>query len=311
MPMSRGKEQFDSDMPLLDEALDSAVLAQKGRLTPEEKLILERIYGPVYTTLQPYEIDEYSPTPLDAASLEVRPFGDDDLTISYNEGVVELMQTRLDSRLLQLGVELPESHYNAILLGIATEHDARVRQSAQNKVQLVQAFLNDPSSFSLTLADRIYLARVAGASQLDLVSVVASHPKTKISAIEQSKATFPLHAPKITQARHTVMAKLQRLKNENREFEFRELSDKEQRDTRRFVDLGELQDYGNIAVKSAIAKASFRGVNLTLKHRESFIALPPSLNLGNNPANVKQYKGEVLNIQPVGFSNYWSVDEAI
>jgi hypothetical protein len=308
--MSRGKEQFDIDMPLPDELLDNAVMAQKGRLSPEQKLILERIYGPISATLQPYELDAYSPTPLDAASLVIRPFGDY-IEVPYNQGVIELMLARLDSRLFALGVELPEDHYNAILMGIATEHEARVRQNAHNKTQLVQAFLNDPSSFNLTLADQIYLARMAGASQLDLVSVVASHPKTKISAIEQSKATFPLHAPKITEARHTVMAKLQRLQNENRNFEFRELSDKEQHDTRRFVDLGELQDYGNIAVKSAIAKASFRGVSLTLKHRESFIALPPDLNLGKNPANIKQFKGEVMNIQPVGFSNYWSVDEAI
>lgn len=295
--MKSVEEQFRTDADFLE----AAIAEQKAFLSADEKLILERIHGPLHTDLQPYELNELSPTPLDASNLVASG-------APYQSGALDLMVERMDSRLHELGVELPAGHYNGILVGIETEHTARVLQNGINRHQLVHAFLADPSSIGPALADSIYLARLAGASEQDLLDILASHPKTKITAIEQAKATFPLHPAKITEARYTTMARLYKLQRENREFSFRELSQEEQRATRRPVDLGELTSYGNLATKSAIARASFKGVNLTLKHRESFILLPPTLDLGNNPKNIRALKGELLNIQPVGFSNYWAVD---
>lgn len=297
--MSEVQEQFRIDADFLK----SAVQARRSTLTPNEKLILGRIYGRIDAEVQPYDIDdnEQSPTPLDAESLFIHDF-------PYNSTAVPFMMSRLDQRLEELGVELPENYYNAIMAGIDTEHHERVRQNAVSLQTLIHAFLRDPSIIDFKLADSIYKSRIAGASLHDFVSILASNPKTNVEAIEIAKYTKPLDPEAITARRRMLIAMFMKLQNDNRDFSFRLLSPEEERETRRSVNLGEIGKIGNIAIKSAMAKMSFHGIDMTLKHRESFILLPSDLDLGNNPKNIRRIGNHEFNVQPEGYSIYGAVD---
>lgn len=297
--MSVVHEQFRMDT----DSLESAVQARRSTLTANEKLILGRIHGRIDAAVQPYDVNEneQSPTPLDAENLFVH-----DLT--YNSTAVPFMMSRLDQRLEELGAELPDLQYNAIMAGIDTEHEERVRQNTVSLQKLVHAFLHDPSTVDFKLADSTYLSRIGGASLHDFVNILASNPRTGVEAIEVSKYTKPLDPEAITMRRRILIAKFMKLQNENRDFSFRLLSNEEERETRRSVDLGELGKMGNVAIKSAMARMSFNGIDMTLKHRESFILLPTSIDLGANPKNIQQVSNQEFNVQPIGYSIYGAVD---
>ena len=283
--------------------LHEAVQAQQSDLTDSQKIVLQQIYGPVHAETQPWVLDEQSPTPLDAENLMVSG-------ASYNAAAVPFMVDRLSDRLDELGVELPERYYNAILMAMDQEHQERVRQNTASLQKLVWAFLRNPDAFDPALADSTYRARSGNAHLRDFLTILASYPQTGVQSIEVTKYTKPLDPRAITRQRHLGFSKFLMLQNQDPDFSFKPLSSEEERATRREVDLGELANLGNRATKSTVAHMAFQSIGMSLKLRESYSLLPADLDLGKNPRNIKKFGEIVLNVQPQGLSTYLAVDSS-
>jgi len=268
---------------------------------PSERQTLDKIYGPLLTEFQPYDLDEQSPTPLDGTQLTANG-------VPYVEGGRMLMNARLDQRLEELGIELKNMQYGAILEAMSAEHEMRIAQNAATMGRVHEVFMSDPSEISPEMADNIFLARMAGASLARIIKIIAKYPQ--IESIETIKYTKPLDPMNIARNRSIALAKLMQLQNNDEGFSFRLLTPEETRIARRSVPLGSLNDFGGVATKAPIAVASYEGTDLFLKERESYFFFPAAQRLGNNPQNIRTIKGENVNVQPIGFSHYLAVDDS-
>jgi len=88
------------------------------------------------------------------------------------------------------------------------------------------------------------------------------------------------------------------------------MTPEETRGGRRSVALGSLNELGTMATKAPIARASYDGIDLVLKERESYFLFPASQSLGSNPQNIRLIRGQPVNVQPIGFSHYLAVDDS-
>lgn len=280
----------------------ASFLVERGALLNEtEESVLNKIYGPLVPDSQPYSLNEQSPTPLDGEQLVSDG-------VPYVEGGRSLMIARLDQRLMDLGIELKDLQYGAIIEAMNTEHDMRIAQNKASMSRLHEVYIENPSEISLDMADNIFLARMASASLMSIIKIIAKYPQ--IASIETVKYTKPLDPINVARNRSIALAKLRQLQNGEEGFSFQLMTPEETRGGRRSVPLGSLNELGTMATKAPIARASYDGIDLVLKERESYFLFPASQSLGSNPPNIRLIRGQPVNVQPIGFSHYLAVDDS-
>lgn len=288
-------DNTEQEMPSIADAL----LEIPRRLSPEQKIVRERLFGRLDTELQPFEIDELSPTPLDPMNLYT-------VGINYVNSAEMFMQNRLDERIMELGIELGPGQYEALSLEIHTAHMLQVGHNAASLERLHALFLKDPTSITPEIADKIYLARLGASSVLSRLELLADNPE--MESIEDMKFTKPLNAPEIKSSLNRYGKMLNELNKDKNGVQLRILPVSQQKI--RLVDVSGSAKPGILVTKTTIAEATVRGVEMVLKKRDWYFAFPAAQNLGNVIPSFHVIDGERVNLQYSGVSTYWTTKES-
>lgn len=294
MEVSQQKNSVTSDY------VDDLVRNRRPTMDAAGDSILELIHDDIKIDAPPYQTDLLSPTPLDGEHLII-------MGQPYVETSLEYMKECIYERLGELGIKLHDYQDGAIMESIHIEHRERVAHGMASLRRIQAAYLLGTTSISNEEAQVVYRARSAEATQPELINLLVAHPE--IEGIEDSKYTKPLDPIAVAAAMRDVHSRTRRIRFDNPDFKIRVLSEKEQRKRRRFVQLGDLSQFGIMATKKPLIEATYQGVTIVKKMRESMIMLPEYQYLGDNPPMIRMIKGVAANIQPIGFTTYWSIDK--
>lgn len=279
--------------------IGTSVDIKRPSFTPTQREVLDLIYGPINTDHQPFELDDLSPTPLDANALmtDAGP---------YNPAAIALMTGRLDGREDELGITLADYQKGAISEAIVANHHMRVAQNQAAHHRGVQAFLKDPSSISPSLGEKFLAVRKAEASTIEKFQTFVGI--RALRAFEIHKFTRPLHPEAMAEGHRTALQRLRQARFENDDLDFRVLSDEEKRAGRRYVMLGGLASFGCVQTKQPIIEGEYQGVPFVIKERQSFQLFSPETDLGTVTPTIRPLKvrGETVyaNVQEMDFSHY-------
>jgi len=280
--------------------IQEALLEIPRIYTPGQRIVKERIHGPIETERFPFELNELSPTPLDPLTLMTHG-------VTYVKGAEILMLGRFDDRLSEIGITLKQYQHDAIVNEIITEHILQVDKNDASLHRLYTLFLSDPTVILPETADLIYMARIGGSTTIGRLEILSRHPT--MQSIEDMKYTKPLDMKSITLAKESYYKSLVAISRTHPDFCITLLKPHEQPIRR--VDVSKSADLGIVVTKKTIATATVNGVELLLKQRDSYFVFPLSQDLSESVMpNILTKEQERFNLQQISVSTYWTTKES-
>ncbi len=266
----------------------------------EAHLIDEYLQGSISMDAHHFERNPISPTPLHPSMLTV-----ESSYIDYSSAALAYMHGRHDARLFESGVQLPLASNVAIEAEINTAHAFQVEKNGDSMQRLLHEYSAHPESFSLDTARTIYDERCGHGSTENRLKLLSTFPG--IGSIEDMKMTAPLDGKKILLGQQQYYAHLHELANTPRnDIDIQFVHPDKQK--LYLVDVSKSAHPGVFVTKRIPVTAKVGEVELLLKQKDSYVALPPDLDLGDGVQKlIVKMNGQVVNMQQISTASYWVV----
>lgn len=256
---------------------------------------------PIHTETLPFVIDPLSPTPLDPYTL--RTSG-----AEYYGSALMLMNGRLDDTAQKSGLSSDSPAYMATAAEIETQHSLRSMKNSESLDRLrLEIFQRRTLGVEISKEsqERILRARAATATMVDHIRLLEEFPQ--MEAIEAMKATFPLDMKAYTNAMKTFTGRLVSFQYTMPELNMRSPCEDDAKP--RYKDLSGSADDSVIVLKNVLKDLTYRGTDMQLVQRRSFIVLPTSLQLRKVTQNIIQLpnSSSAVNLQPIDTTAYLRV----
>lgn len=249
----------------------------------------EVISKDIFLGRQPFDVNPYSPTPLDPFHL--RTAGSE-----YFLAAGLLMESRLNEAANKAGV--PEDIYSSVFDEIMFEH---VHRSDKNNIAmriLREAYANQPR-LDRSTANKIIAARagLSGISQLG--HILAS--VRKMGGIEVMKYTKPFDTRDCVSAHAKFIHSMRLADNEDPTFTI--IGDI-QTSNQRILNTAKNVGSHIVVTKGKEADVLIDGQHLELIGRYSYVALDSDLPVGNIQSNLVRIGNRTANVQPISIAKY-------
>ncbi|HET8884037.1 MAG TPA: hypothetical protein VFM68_01045, partial [Candidatus Saccharimonadales bacterium] len=236
---------------------------------------------------QPYEMNEFSPTPLDPFHL-MHNGG-----VGYFVGASVLMEQRLHEA--AENADLPQPLEEIIVNEIIYEHHHRSQKNNLAMRQLREAFRGVPvGDIDPQTVELILRARSATADIYESASLLASVPE--MEAIEVMKYTAPLDERGLTFAHAKFIYNTRRTNDTMEDFQIDNMM---QSNTQARAISNTNTDSRIIVTKRKEADLTVKGQKLELIGRYNYIVIDPTINLTGVRPNLVKLGGNTVNRQPI------------